>query len=134
MFLGAKLIDINLARNNVTTMNKYDLSTLQRPLRLRLYGNPWLCDNRLCWLKLEEQTGTIELLKSWRLGSELDCQTGDDWKKLQCTDGYMCKVFEFLLDQGPFCRAIGTLCFGLRMTLPMGFKDRAIHSRLRSFV
>ena len=115
MFLGVKLNYLNLARNNITTINQYDLSTLPRPLRLGLYGNPWQCDNRLCWLKQEGQAGTIELLNSW--GSELDCQTGDDWKKLQCTDCYMCKFCKFLLDQGPFGGAIGTLCFGLRMCM-----------------
>ena len=29
-----------------------------------------------------------------------------------------------LLDRGPFCRATGSLCLGLGMTLPMGFKAR----------
>ena len=29
---------------------------------------------------------------------------------------------KFLLDRGPFCAILGTLCFGLRTTLPMRFK------------
>ena len=29
---------------------------------------------------------------------------------------------KFLLNQGPFCGATGTLCFGLWMTLPVSFK------------
>ena len=30
----------------------------------------------------------------------------------------------FLLDRGLFCRATRDICFGLRITLPMGFKAR----------
>ena len=31
---------------------------------------------------------------------------------------------KFMLDRGPFCVATGTLCFQLRITLPMSFKVR----------
>ena len=32
--------------------------------------------------------------------------------------------FYFCGDKSPFCGATGTLCFGLQLTLPMGFKAR----------
>ena len=32
--------------------------------------------------------------------------------------------FKGLLDQGPFCGATGTVCFGLWIALPLGFKAR----------
>ena len=35
-------------------------------------------------------------------------------------------LFSFLLDQGPFCRATDCPCFGLCVTLPMGFKARVV--------
>ena len=34
----------------------------------------------------------------------------------------------FLLDQGPFCGATDCPCFGLCVTLPMGFKSRVVLS------
>ena len=36
--------------------------------------------------------------------------------------------FKILLDRGPFCGATVTLCFPLRMTLPMSFKVRVDQS------
>ena len=35
---------------------------------------------------------------------------------------------KFLLNRGPFCGETGTLCFGLRITLPMSFKVRVDQS------
>ena len=33
-------------------------------------------------------------------------------------------VVYFLMDQAPFCGATDYPCFGLRVTVPMGFKSR----------
>ena len=44
-----------------------------------------------------------------------------NWIVLCIFNSFFCN---FCGDKSPFCGATGTLCFGLQLTLPMGFKAR----------
>ena len=68
MFFGLESIKyLHLEGNCLTTLQADVFSHLPRPFRLGLHDhrwndptdNPLVCDAQLCWLKLEEQQGTI---------------------------------------------------------------------------
>ena len=78
----------------------------------------------------------------WKFELESKCdryKRKDEWKlsnlqvKLPQKMPFLCSknlnfFLKFLLGQGPFCGATGTLCFRLQMTLPMSFKVRVDQS------
>ena len=54
------------------------------------------------------------------VSNKIICYNREDTLILYYFEGL--SVFLFCGDKSAFCGATGTLCFGLRLTLPMGFK------------
>lgn len=73
---------ITLYGNILTTLSSATFENLPRPLELSLQGNPWNCSS-LCWVKHEEQHGTINWLKEVY---HTRCTEGGGWRSLGCSD------------------------------------------------
>ncbi|XP_074651470.1 leucine-rich repeat, immunoglobulin-like domain and transmembrane domain-containing protein 2 [Tubulanus polymorphus] len=92
-FLGLNsLKELNLAYNKLDRLNSEMHETLSHSLRtVRLYGNPWICDCHLRWLKVWLMMANL----NWVFGNEVPQCThphgleGGKWNKLQI-DFYAC--------------------------------------------
>ena len=86
--------------NDLATIATTVLRDLLRPLQLSLGGNPLQCDCSLCWLKREEQEGTI----TWNSlpGAKPECQGATQWVVWPCPntgDDNLYKQNGFVLKQ-----------------------------------
>ncbi len=85
---------LRLSCNRLKTLSPDVFRNLPRPLRLNLNcyprnSNQWNC-NSLCWLKHEEERGTIKWTQ-WHVDGKLfpsypTCADGRDWNSIQCGD------------------------------------------------
>ncbi len=89
------LSEISLYYNRLRTMSPHLLTNLPRPIKLDMripsgQTNQWHCSS-LCWLKHEEQHGTVV----WRdVESDPRCADGSQWKTMECGDpGENCRSF-----------------------------------------
>ncbi len=74
---------MRLSNNILTTLPAYIFENKPRPFSLDIHGedrNQWDCSS-LCWLKHEEQHGTITFIKSKPV-----CAGDGDWDSLDCGD------------------------------------------------
>ncbi len=84
------LKELGLAENDIDTLDPQLLRNLPRPLTLELsYPNsfvdrPWRCDT-LCWLKLEEQRGTVNWTSFEDETNHPECRRPLYWDTLECT-------------------------------------------------
>ncbi len=92
---------IYLFRNRLTTLNPEIFLNLPRhPLSISMsHGendrNQWVCTS-LCWLKHEEQHGTIK----WILDTSLPiCADGREWSLLECGDKGLWTIYEKSLNE-----------------------------------
>ena len=90
IFYGlSSLRHLFLHANRITSLSANVFSPLPRPFELSLYATtmfsrhtePLVCDSNLCWLKKEEQEGTI----TWYINSYTPrCANPVDWDTLDC--------------------------------------------------
>ncbi len=97
--------EIHLEGNRLRTLSPHLFTNLSRPITLDLtfheekrQTNQWNCVT-LCWMKHEEQHGTIV----WTDGSSYPmCADGSDWKMFDCQDpGQSLAVFVMFMQQQP---------------------------------
>ena len=88
----ASLETLNIEGNRLTSLSAAAFGHLPRPLTLALYDgmpnmtsshNALLCDARLCWLKQEEEAGTIRL-EDMMGASTPWCSNGVNWDSWDC--------------------------------------------------
>ena len=88
----ASLETLNIEGNRLTSLSAAAFGHLPRPLTLALYDgmpnmtsshNALLCDARLCWLKQEEEGGTIRL-EDMMGASTPWCSNGVNWDSWDC--------------------------------------------------
>ncbi len=72
------LDDINLHNNTLASLSPDLFINITRPLQLSLGLNQWNCSS-LCWLKHEQQHGTVKI----EIGT-LACEHGGNWTSIQC--------------------------------------------------
>ncbi len=80
---------LDLEKNKLRTLSpRLFINLPRKPLKLKLGGfsNKWNCSS-LCWLKHEEQKGTVTWRDWWGDDAAAPrCATGGDWASLQCGD------------------------------------------------
>ena len=69
---------IGLSSNRLTTVSSEVFEELPRPLEIGLYGNPMRCDQNLCWIKHEQDSGSLYTSPRCACGS---------WYRLRCQHG-----------------------------------------------
>ena len=103
VFSGLVFLDcVNLAGNQLTSLSADVFSHLPRPLTLGLHlgwisigpENPLKCDADLCWLKREEQQGTIDWFSIGSfLSFEPRCAHEVDWNSWTCAQSGNTLIF-----------------------------------------
>ena len=95
MFTGFSSLNIlNLERNKLKTLEASVLKNFDRPLQLWLLDNSLECDNKLCWLKIELERGTILWHSDSSSGGILKppCVGGKIWDEIK----WNCRESKFI--------------------------------------
>ena len=70
VFAGLESLEkLSLVSNSLTTIAYTDFQPIPRPLEILLSNNPLQCGSDLCWLKYEEQEGSV----TWSDGVRPNC-------------------------------------------------------------
>ena len=84
MFTGSPSLNhLNIESNNIITLNASVLKDFDHPLQLWLHGNSLECDNKLCWLEIEVEKGSILFRANYGIIHQPRCVGGKTWDKVE---------------------------------------------------